>query len=117
MRKLSRLLAGGVAGAVCLALAGGAAAPARAAGDKKARERAERTLRAGDFQEAERMYREVLAKDARDQAARLGLSHALLKQRKHLDAFDHAARVDGASGASTTPTSARLRRMCLSRMA
>lgn len=97
MRKLSRLA---LAAALCLSLAGGARAAA--AGDRKARERAERTLRAGDFEEAERMFRELVAKDSRDAAARLGLSHALLKQRKHQDAFDQAARV-----VSNDPLSAR----------
>ncbi|HWS53269.1 MAG TPA: aspartyl protease family protein [Pyrinomonadaceae bacterium] len=102
MRKLSRLLAGGVAAAVWCGAAAGAA-PARAAGfDKKTRERAERTLRAGEFESAEKMYRELLAKDARDSEARLGLSLALLKQRKHSDAYDQAARVVAAD-----PLSAR----------
>ena len=102
MRKLSRLLAGGVAAAVCCGAAWGAGA-ARAAGfDKKTRERAERTLRAGEFEAAEKMYRELLAKDARDSQARLGLSLALLKQRKHADAYDQAARVVAAD-----PLSAR----------
>lgn len=68
-------------------------ASARAARDKKARERAERALRAGEFEEAERMFREVLSKNARDTEARLGLSESLYKQRKHFDAYDHAARV------------------------
>ena len=68
-------------------------APAAAASDEKARARAERATREGEFGEAEKIYRELLAKDARDSAARLGLSRALLKQRKHLEAYDHAARV------------------------
>jgi len=93
MKKLSRLwLAGGVAAAVlCGAVA--ASAASAAVGDKKARERADRTLRAGEFEAAEKMFRELLAKDARDTQARLGLSLALLKQRKHIDAYDQAARV------------------------
>jgi predicted aspartyl protease/Flp pilus assembly protein TadD len=91
MKKLSRLWVGGLAAAVCLAAAG--VGTASAAVDRKALARAERTLRGGEFEEAERMYRAMLAKDARDIAARLGLSLALLKQRKHLDAYDHAARV------------------------
>ncbi|HEV3468656.1 MAG TPA: aspartyl protease family protein [Pyrinomonadaceae bacterium] len=102
MRKVSRLLAGGLAAAVWCGAAWGAAG-ARAAGvDKKARERAERTLRSGEFEAAEKMFREILAKDARDAQARLGLSHALLKQRKHFDAYDQAARVVAAD-----PLSAR----------
>jgi predicted aspartyl protease/Flp pilus assembly protein TadD len=91
MRKLSGLWAGGVAAAALLLLAG--AAEGRAGVDRKARERAERTLRSGEFEEAEKMFRELLAKEPRDTQARLGLSLALLKQRKHLDAYDHAARV------------------------
>lgn len=91
MRKLSGLWAGGVAAAALVLSLG--VAEARGSVDKKSRERAERTLKAGEFEEAERMFRELLAKDSRDTAARLGLSHALLKQRKHLDAYDHAARV------------------------
>ena len=35
----------------------------------------------------------MLAKDAHDKEARLGLSFALLKQRLLQDAYDHAARV------------------------
>jgi predicted aspartyl protease/Tfp pilus assembly protein PilF len=59
----------------------------------KARERADRALKDGQFTEAEGLYREIIAKDARDASARLGLSLALLKQRKNMDAYDQAARV------------------------
>ena len=88
---------GAVAFVVCLSLAAaGAPAGASAAGGRdKNLQKAEKALRAGEFEEAERLFREILAKDKRDVAARLGLSHALLKQRKHQDAFDHAARVLG----------------------
>src|SRR5262245_59015065 len=61
--------------------------------NEKSRNRAERALRAGDFERAEQIYREVLAKDDHDTEARLGLSRALLKQRRLQDSFDHAARV------------------------
>jgi predicted aspartyl protease/Flp pilus assembly protein TadD len=61
--------------------------------NEKTRNRAERALRAGDFERAEQIYRELLAKDDQDTDARLGLSHALLKQRRLQDSFDHAARV------------------------
>jgi predicted aspartyl protease/thioredoxin-like negative regulator of GroEL len=61
--------------------------------NEKARNRAERALRSGDFEQAEKIYREVLAKDDHDNEARLGLSRALLKQRRLQDSFDHAARV------------------------
>lgn len=59
----------------------------------KSRSRAERAMRAGDFAQAEQIYREILSKDAHDKVARLGLSLALLKQRNLQDAYDHAARV------------------------
>ena len=89
MRRLSP-----TAAAVLAALAFVAAvAPVAAATDEKARARAERALREGEYEAAEKVYRELLAKDPRDTAARLGLSRALLKQRKHLEAYDHAARV------------------------
>ena len=68
----------------------------------KARSRAEKALRAGDFERAEKLYREVLEKDDRDTEARLGLSHALLKLRRLQDSFDHAARV-----AALNPLSSR----------
>src|SRR6267154_2887649 len=61
--------------------------------NEKARSRAQKALRAGDFERAEQLYREVLAKDEHDKEARLGLSHALLKLRRLQDSFDHAARV------------------------
>ncbi|MFL6283971.1 MAG: aspartyl protease family protein [Pyrinomonadaceae bacterium] len=75
---------------------------AAAASGGKSRERAERAMKAGEFAEAEGLYRELVAKDARDAPARLGLSLALLKQRKNMDAYDQAARVLGID-----PTSAR----------
>ncbi|MDX6444992.1 MAG: hypothetical protein QOH71_2066 [Blastocatellia bacterium] len=61
--------------------------------NEKARSRAQKALRAGDFERAEELYRELLTKDAHDNLARLGLSHALLKLRRLQDSFDHAARV------------------------
>jgi predicted aspartyl protease/thioredoxin-like negative regulator of GroEL len=75
---------------VCLALATVAVAHPD---NEKARGRAEKALRAGDFERAERLYREILVKDDHDNEARLGLSHALLKLRRLQDSFDHAARV------------------------
>jgi predicted aspartyl protease/Tfp pilus assembly protein PilF len=66
---------------------------AAAADNEKARNRADRALRAGDFERAEQMYRDILAKDDHDLDARLGLSRTLLKQRRNQEAFDHAARV------------------------
>ena len=59
----------------------------------KSYNRAERAMRAGDFAQAEKIYREILNKNAHDNGARLGLSLALLKQHNVQDAYDHAARV------------------------
>ena len=70
-----------------------AVTPDVSASDAKARARAERATREGEYETAEKIYRDLLVKDPRDSAARLGLSRALLKQRKHLEAYDHAARV------------------------
>ena len=81
------LLAGLV---ICLTMSASALA---AAPDGKARLRANEALRNGDYEAAEKQFREELAKDAHDNEARLGLSFALLKQRLLQDAYDHAARV------------------------
>lgn len=77
--------------AICLTIC--TVAPAAWRFDDKARTRAERALREGDFAAAEQIYRELLSKDSHDNPARLGLSLALLKQRNLQDAYDHAARV------------------------
>ena len=74
---------------ICLAIS----ASALAVGDGKARQRANEALRNGDYEAAEKQFRELLEKDAHDKDARLGLSFALLKQRLLQDAYDHAARV------------------------
>jgi predicted aspartyl protease/Flp pilus assembly protein TadD len=76
--------------------------PIASASDGKLRSRADHAIKDGQFEEAEKLYRELVAKDARDEPARLGLSLALLKQRKNQDAFDQAARV-----IAVNPTSAR----------
>lgn len=60
---------------------------------KKDLQKAQKALRSGDFERAEQLYRDILKKDDRDAEARLGLSKALLKQRRLQDSFDHAARV------------------------
>jgi predicted aspartyl protease/thioredoxin-like negative regulator of GroEL len=87
-----RLAIGWLAAAfACLALA--AVVVAYSPDNEKARNRAQKALRAGDFERAEQLYREVLEKDDHDTEARLGLSHALLKLRRLQDSFDHAARV------------------------
>ena len=77
---------------LCFALAGMTHVAAGFA-DKKAYNKAYRALRKGDFQEAEKIFRELLGKDAHDADARLGLSFALLKQRNLQGAYDNAARV------------------------
>lgn len=70
--------------------------------DDKTRSRAERALREGDFEMAEKLFRELLSKDAGDKLARLGLSYSLLKLGNLQDAYDHAARV-----VASDPLSAR----------
>lgn len=104
MKKLSRALCGSFAALiVCVALGGGdlwAAAPSPGGG--KDREKATRALRQGEFEVAEKIYRELLERDPKDLAARLGLSFALLKQRNLRDAYEHASRV-----LALDPTSAR----------
>jgi tetratricopeptide (TPR) repeat protein len=76
---------------LCFAL-GGASHPV-AATDKKAYNKGYRALRKGDFQQAEKIFRELLNKDAHDNEARLGLSFTQLKQRSLQAAYDNAARV------------------------
>ncbi|MDT4967869.1 MAG: hypothetical protein QOJ64_2606 [Acidobacteriota bacterium] len=76
--------------ALCLALISCSTLVARA---DNARSRAERALREGEFEIAEKLFREILVKDSHDNQARLGLSYALLKLRRLQDAYDHAARV------------------------
>ena len=61
--------------------------------DKKAYSNGYRALRKGDFEEAEKIFRDLLGKDAHDNEARLGLSFALLKRRNLQGAYDNAARV------------------------
>jgi tetratricopeptide (TPR) repeat protein len=72
------------------------------AADKKSLNRAERALRDGEFDVAEKIYRELLARDATDIEARLGLGFTLYKKRNLRDALDHVARV-----ISEDPLSAR----------
>lgn len=76
--------------------------PPRSFAVDKTRSRAERAVREGDYELAEKLYRELLAKDARDKEARLGLSFTLFKKRNLMDAFDHISRV-----LSEDPLSAR----------
>ncbi|HLL75327.1 MAG TPA: aspartyl protease family protein [Pyrinomonadaceae bacterium] len=90
MKKVLRLAAFGLAVSCVLCAALGTAA---AAGGDKQRERARRALREGEFETAERLYREMVERDARDLPARLGLSYAQLKRRNLRDSYDNAARV------------------------
>src|SRR5437763_345054 len=57
------------------------------------RSRAQKALRAGDFETAEKIFRELLIKNDKDLAARLGLGRVLLKERRFQDSFDQAAMV------------------------
>src|SRR6266852_5488627 len=75
---------------ICLALTGAVAASP--IDNEKTRNKALSALRSGDFQKAEKIYRDLLAKDEQDIDARLGLSHTLLKERRLQDSFVHAAR-------------------------
>jgi predicted aspartyl protease/Flp pilus assembly protein TadD len=66
---------------------------ASAFSDDKNRNRANKALRNGDYELAEKIFRELVGKDAHDNESRLGLSLALLKQRNLQAAYDNAARV------------------------
>lgn len=77
---------------LCLTIAPGVAG-ADPDNNDKTRSRADKALRAGDYERAEQIYRELLAKNDHDTESRLGLSRTLLKQRRLQDSFDHAARV------------------------
>lgn len=90
-RSFQRMAAIGVA-AIVLSLSISAVNPT-AAFDDKILGKGQKAIRKGDYQAAEKIYREQLAKDSKDTQARLGLSFALLKQRNLQDAYDHAARV------------------------
>ena len=61
----------------------------------KALKRAEKEIRAANFIEAEKIYRQLLEKDQADKDARLGLSFALIKQLKLQDSYEQAAQVIG----------------------
>ncbi len=91
--RLARNLTVGIVAAFVFSLGPPAPATAATLGDKKTRNRAEKALRDGDFDLAEKSFREILSKNVQDQDARLGLSFTLLKQRRLQDAYDQAARV------------------------
>lgn len=62
------------------------------ANNEKALNKAQKALRQGEYDRAEKLYREVLDKDSLEINARLGLSYTLLKKRNLRDAYDQAAR-------------------------
>jgi tetratricopeptide (TPR) repeat protein len=70
-----------------------ASAPSAVAFSDKDHNKGQKAIRKGDYKLAEKIFRELLSKDARDTEARLGLSFALLKQRSLQGAYDNAARV------------------------
>jgi tetratricopeptide (TPR) repeat protein len=62
----------------------------------KSLKRAAGEIRKANFIEAEKIYRRLLEKDQTDKDARLGLSFALVKQIKLLEAYENAAQVIAA---------------------
>ena len=91
--SVSRMAAFSVAAfMLCFALAG-STHTAAASGDKKAYSKGYRAVRKGDYPQAEKIFRDLLDKDAHDVEARLGLSFVLLKERNLQGAYDNAARV------------------------
>lgn len=93
-RCLLRTAACGLAAFVfCLFVVAVAATDAHASADKKAYSKGYRAVRRGDYPQAEKIFRELVEKDAHDNEARLGLSFAQLKQRNLQAAYDNAARV------------------------
>jgi predicted aspartyl protease/cytochrome c-type biogenesis protein CcmH/NrfG len=80
-------------GCTVVVVCGLLAISAVASDNQKTRDRAQKALRSGDYEQAEQLYRQLLAKDEHDNDARLGLSQSLLKQRRLQDSFDYAARV------------------------
>jgi predicted aspartyl protease/Tfp pilus assembly protein PilF len=70
--------------------------PALAESRGKALKRAEKEVRAANFEQAEKIYRELLEKDQADKDARLGLSFVLIKQTKLQAGYEEAAQVIAA---------------------
>jgi predicted aspartyl protease/Flp pilus assembly protein TadD len=77
----------------CLFVFAGTAPTAHASSDKKAYSKGYRAVRKGDYDGAEKIFRDLLDKDGHDNEARCGLSFAQLKQRNLQGAYDNAARV------------------------
>ncbi|HKZ80129.1 MAG TPA: aspartyl protease family protein [Pyrinomonadaceae bacterium] len=92
-KHLVRRLAVGILAAIAICLIIESPVQSAAIKDDKSQNRADKALRDGDFEAAEKIYRDLLTKDPHDNRARLGLSLALLKQRQLQGAYDHAARV------------------------
>src|ERR1043165_5571008 len=93
-RCLLRTAACGLAAFVfCLFVLAGTAPTVQASTDKKTYAKAYRAVRKGEYPQAEKIFRELLDKDAHDLEARCGLSFAQLKQRNLQAAYDNAARV------------------------
>src|SRR5215217_7467858 len=92
-RNLSRMAAFGVAAFMLCFACAGMTQTVVAAADKKAYNKGYRAVRKGDYLEAEKIFRDLLNKDAHDKEARLGLSFTQLKQRNLQASYDNAARV------------------------
>ncbi len=91
--RFSRMAALSVAAVVfCFALVG-TAPDTYGFSDKKAYQKGYKAIRKGDYPQAEKIFRDILGKNAKDIEARLGLSFTLLKQRSLQGAYDNAARV------------------------
>ena len=88
-----RTAAVGVAAFVLCFAFSGATHIAAAKADKKIYNKGYRAIRKGDYEEAEKIFRDLVGKDAHDNDARLGLSFALYKLRNLQGAYDNAARV------------------------
>ena len=95
MRRLLRTAACCLAAFVfCLFVIAGTAPAAHASSaDKKVYAKGYRAVRKGEYAQAEKIFRDLLEKNAHDKDARLGLSFVQLKQRNLQDAYDNAARV------------------------
>jgi predicted aspartyl protease/Tfp pilus assembly protein PilF len=91
--SFSRMAAFSLAAFVLCFACAGATHTVAAFTDKKAYNKGYRAVRRGDYPEAEKIFRDLLNKDAHDIEARLGLSFTMLKQRNLQAAYDNAARV------------------------
>jgi tetratricopeptide (TPR) repeat protein len=88
-----RMAAVSVAAIVLCFAFSGATHIAAAKADKKTYNKGYRAIRKGDYEAAEKIFRDLVGKDAHDNEARLGLSFALYKLRNLQGAYDNAARV------------------------